>query len=81
MNQGCARTSVAEGRFAGLRERREFKRSEPAVVSMGNLERIREPVAWAFDGRRRARAFGRRRKPGHVSSDGKPQSSKIWILG
>lgn len=77
VNQGCDRTSAAEGRFAGFRDRRESRRSDPTVVRIGNLERIREPVAWALDGRRRARALGRRRKPGQVSSVGRPQSSKI----
>lgn len=78
VNQAWARTSAAEGRFAGLSERSEFSRSAPDDVSRGNLERIREPVVVALGGRRRARALGRRRKPGQVSSVGRPHSSKIY---
>lgn len=78
VNQGCPRTSTAEGRLAGLSERSEFSRSAPDDVRRGNLERIKEPVAVALEGRRRARALGRRRNPGQVSSAGRPQSSKIY---
>lgn len=77
LNQGCVSTSLALGRWAGLRDRRELRRSVPAPVRSGNLERITEPTACGLRGRRRPLALGRRRNPGQVSSEGRPQSSKI----
>jgi hypothetical protein len=80
LNHGCDKTSEAEGRRAGFRARREFRRSAPEVVNNGNFERTTEPIFWGPGGKRRDFAFGRRRKPGQVSSEGMPQSSKIWMF-
>lgn len=68
------------GRTAGLSESKEESRSVPAAVRSGNLARMTAPVSFGLDvaGKRRERALGRRLKPGHVESDGMPQSSKIW---
>ena len=73
--------SLAEGRFAGFSESKLSSRDAPAFVRVVNLERMTLPAAprWLL-GRRSERAFGRRLKPGHVSSVGMPQSSKIYML-
>lgn len=77
LKYGCARTSLAVGRVAGFRLRREVRREVPAFVRRGNLARMTAPVVWDVLGSRRERALGRRLKPGHVASVGIPQSSKI----
>lgn len=73
--------SLAVGRSEGFRERRLSSRDAPAFVKVGNLERMTLPDAplWLL-GRRRERAFGRRLKPGQVSSVGMPQSSKTCMF-
>lgn len=70
--------SLAVGRFAGFKDRRLSSRDAPALVRIGNLDRTTLPAAprWLL-GRRSERAFGRRLKPGQLSSVGMPQSSKI----
>jgi hypothetical protein len=75
------KSSLAVGRLEGFKDRRLSSKDAPAFVRIGNLERTTLPVAprWLL-GRRSERAFGRRLKPGQISSVGMPQSSKICTL-
>ena len=80
------RTSAAVGREAGLRERREERRSEPWCVRRGNwIRRLLMGLTWEMEGlagRRSVRALGRRRKLGQVDSVGGPRREKIcWMRG
>lgn len=72
--------SLAEGRFDGFSESRLSSRDAPALVRVGNFERTTLPDAplWLL-GKRSERAFGRRLKPGQLSSVGMPQSLKIYM--
>ena len=55
----------------------EPSRSLPAEVRNGNFARMMLPVFCDSRGSLNDLALGSRRKPGHVSSVGMPQSSKI----
>ena len=79
LKYGCSSTSAAVGRWAGLSDRRDARSWFPEVVRKGNLARMTAPVVAELRGRRRALAFGRRLKPGQMSSVGIPQSSKTWL--
>lgn len=78
LKYGESSTSCADGRPPGFRLSRLDNKLLPAVVRNGNLLLITEPCVAGFFGKRKLRAFGRRRKPGHDSSVGIPQSSKIF---
>lgn len=73
--------SLAEGRREGSSESRLSSKDAPALVKVGNFDRMTLPNApfWLL-GSRRERALGRRLKPGQVSSVGIPHSSKICMF-
>jgi len=77
LKYGCASTSLAVGRRAGFRARRDVRSSLPAEVRKGNLARMTAPTFCCVRGSRRDFAYGRRLKPGQFSSVGMPHSSNI----
>lgn len=74
---GWLSTSFAVSRFLGSKASSELRSSLPIAVKNGNFARIKDLVFCAVLGSLSDLAFGRRRNPGHVSSEGIPHSSNI----
>lgn len=72
--------AFASGRRLGSSERRSLSKPAPPLVRVGNFDLMMEPCAEElWEGRRSDRAFGRRLKPGQLSSVGMPHISKICV--
>ena len=75
---GCCSTSFALGRRFGFKDSNELRSSLPVPVKNGNFALIRDLVFCAALGSLSDLAFGSRRKPGQVSSEGMPHVSNIY---